>query len=49
MKKNKYVSPEMEIIEMTTQCGILMGSDETTGGAGDPNNKPWGVKSIDED
>lgn len=27
MKKNEYVSPEMEIVEITEMCGILAGSD----------------------
>ena len=27
MKKNEYVSPEMEIVEITEQYGILAGSD----------------------
>ena len=27
MKKNEYIAPEMEIVEITEQCGILAGSD----------------------
>ena len=27
MKKNEYVAPEMEIVEITELCGILAGSD----------------------
>ena len=28
MKKNEYVSPEVEIVEIIEQCTILTGSDE---------------------
>ena len=44
MKKNEYVSPEMEIVEIAEQCNILAGSPndgETAGGAGDEENLPW--------
>ena len=34
MKKNEYVAPEMEIVEITEQCNILAMSegDSTPGG-----------------
>ena len=34
MKKNEYVAPEMEIVEITEQCNILAGSDKN-GNLGD--------------
>ena len=30
MKKNEYVAPEMEIVEITEQCSILAMSDGDT-------------------
>ena len=40
MKKNEYVSPEMEIVEIKEQCCILAGSDE---------NGNMGGGGLDED
>lgn len=34
MKKNEYVSPELEIVEMTEQCSILADSDPGMAGGG---------------
>ena len=34
MKKKEYVSPEVEVVEITGQCGILAGSDKTGNNAG---------------
>ena len=34
MKKNEYVAPEMEIVEMTGQCTILAGSEFDEKGPG---------------
>ena len=32
MKKNEYVSPEMEVVEIVEKCAILNVSGENTGG-----------------
>ena len=46
MKKNEYVSPEMEIVEITEQCNILAGSDNQgnlgDGGINDGEGLPDG-------
>ena len=34
MKKNEYVAPEMEIVEITEQYGILLGDSNETPGQG---------------
>ena len=34
MKKNEYVSPEMEIVEIEGQYNIMAGSDTTGGSPG---------------
>ena len=34
MKKNEYLTPEVEILKITEQCGILAGSDQTGNNAG---------------
>ena len=39
MEKKEYVSPEMEIVEITEQSGLLLETSEPTGGY-DPD--PWG-------
>ena len=41
MKKNEYVSPDMEIVEMAVENYILAGSDGTEEGGGDIID-PWG-------
>ena len=34
MKKNVYQAPEMEVVEMKSQCALLAGSGEEGGGGG---------------
>ena len=47
MKKNEYVTPEMEIVEIKEQCSILAGSDPTgNSGGGQGGNTP---PDFDED
>ena len=45
MKKNEYVAPEMEIVEITEQCNLLKGSiiDENPSGGegGSPDEDDW--------
>ena len=39
MKKNEYVAPEMEIVEIVEKCGILAGSDlDNDRGTGNPGD-----------
>lgn len=34
MKKNDYQSPEMEVVELKSQCALLAGSEIGGGGGG---------------
>ena len=34
MKKNVYQAPEMEVVEMKSQCALLAGSEIGGGGGG---------------
>ena len=38
MKKNEYVTPEMEIVEITEQCNLLADSNSNEAGGFDPND-----------
>ena len=42
MKKNEYVSPEMEIVEITEQYGILLGDSNEIPGQGGIDDVPGG-------
>ena len=49
MKKNEYVAPEMEIVKITEQCGILAASTgNDVSGELNPDNE-WGGGYDDED
>ena len=39
MKKNEYVAPEMEIVELIGKCTILDASNGNTGGPKDPDEE----------
>ena len=41
MKKNEYVSPELEIVEMTGLCNILAGSEGTETLPGQNGTDPY--------
>ena len=49
MKKNEYVAPEMEIVEITEQCKLLAGSGDdplipenpSGGEGGTPGDGDW--------
>ena len=47
MKKQKYVSPEMEIMEIKTQC--ILASSTEAGGAGSGFPPGFGPKSSSSD
>ena len=37
MKKNEYISPEVEVVEITEQCSVLAISTGDAGGTKDPD------------
>ena len=49
MKKNQYVSPEVEFVQIVERCNILAGSGENVGGdKNEPGVLPPGVGGKEE-
>ena len=38
MKKNEYLAPEVEVVEIAGKCSILAGSDKTGNNSGGPGD-----------